>query len=302
MAKASRPTPATELVPVQSIIPEPQPGDGAITILPDGSFRMVLRVGSVNFDMTSRYERAAIVQNFGALIESLDLDMPLQIVSIPKQLDTKNYSRQFYATINDQRAVPTRRVLARAHVEFFDQQVVQQNILQRNLYVVVPYKGMSGPVTESFSDQMPFMGIIGALAPQVKKKLTKYTPSFDEIQMARGELDDRVAMIESGLSAIGIRVIQRLDMSELMSLLYESFHPGLAERQRHTGGDDFFGGNSPGQLPSGPSPRRPDSDDDDFSDGTGVPRRRRPGGGNGGAIAELPAGSSEPYDNFGGEW
>lgn len=292
MAKDPRPTPATELVPVQSIIPEPRPGDGAIAILNDGSFRMVLMVGSVNFDMTSRYERAGIVQNFGALIESLDLDLPLQIVSVPKQLDTKNYSRQFYPTINDPRGVPTRRVLARAHVEFFDNQVQQQNILQRNLYVVVPYKGMSGPITDSFSDQMPFMGIIGALAPQVKRKFTRYTPSFDEVQMARGELDDRVSMIESGLYGIGIKIVHRLDMSELMSLLYESFHPGLAERQRHNPGDDYLGGAAVGQLPP------PPSDDDGFG-GVGVPRRRRPGGGSGGAMAELPAGSD---DTTGGEW
>lgn len=289
MAKEQKPTPATELVPVQSIIPEQQPGDGAIAILRDGSFRMVLRVGSVNFDMTTRYERGGIVQNFGALIESLDLDLPLQIVSVPKLLDTRNYTRQFYSTINDPQAVPTRRVLARAHVEFFEHQVTQQNILQRNLYVVVPYKGMNGPISDSLSDQLPFMGIIGALTPQMKKKFTRHTPTFEEVQMARGALDDRVALIESGLYGIGIRVVHRLGMSDLMSLLYESFHPGLAERQRHNPGDDYLGGASVGELP-------PPTGGD--LGGSSVPRRRRPGGDSGGAMAALPSGN----DEIGGEW
>lgn len=309
--KNHNPASASDLVPVTAIIPETHDGGGAVVILNDGSYRMILATGSVNFDHTSRYEKAGIVGSFQALVDSLDIDEPIQIVSVPRQLDVNNYVSQFMPTLNDPQAPQSRKALARAHMDFYTEQARSLHLLQRNLYVVVPYKGPSGPVTESLSDQMPFMGIFGALAPNVTKKFVKHNPTPAEIEMARHHLEDRVSMIESGLMQIGIRVVHRLGVDEVMQLLYEAFHPGLAERQRMSGGDFFriapaLPPAPPREIappPAGATEHEDDDDDDDFYGFGGTPvasrplppddagsgsvrRRRRPGGG---AAASLPA-------------
>lgn len=219
---------AAELVPVQFVVHEGESGEGALIVLRDGSFRMLLRCGAVNFEMKSQNERTAIVGGFADLVDTLAVETPIQIVSHPRQLDTEAYANQYTNTIDDERLPARLRALANAHVQHFEQTVKMQNLLNRELYVVIPFKGKIGPVTETLTDQFPFASLFRVLTSSVEKKLNAKTPTPNEIAIAQQQLDLLADTVEQGLRQIGIENIRRLGEEEVQRLLEECFHPQMS--------------------------------------------------------------------------
>src|ERR1039458_10131240 len=129
--------PSVDLVPVGAVLPEERPGDGAMLVMKNGSFRMIIHCGAVNFDMKSPPEQAAITYAFGALVNSLAVDNPLQIVAHSKRLDVDAYARQYAGRLSSENTPPQIRRLIRAHTEHFEEHVKQNNLLQREFYVVL---------------------------------------------------------------------------------------------------------------------------------------------------------------------
>lgn len=219
-----------ELVPVARVVAERYAGEGALLVLQDGSFRMIIRTGAVNFDMKVSDERAGIVSVFGSLLNSLEPSFPIQIVVHSKQLDTDAYARQFRRFTSNEKMHPRLRELCQNHLAYFDDTVKQQNLLNREFYVVLPLKGV-GPVTQTVSDQIPFAGLVKALFGSAEKRIMRREVDPGEIAAARDKLSVRADEVCSRLSAAGIPA-HRLGYDEVTQLLYESYHPGLSERQR----------------------------------------------------------------------
>lgn len=221
---------ATDIVPVQALIPETQEGEGALAVMRDATFRLLIRTGAVNFDMKSPAERAGVVAAFGDLLDSLSPETPIQIVQHSKSLDSTAYSRQFTNYIQGNRLPARLRQLAIGHVEHFQEMAKSQNLLSRELYVVLTSKGASAPVTDSMRDQMPLGHIFRSLGRAASDQANWRQPTAQEIQAARHDLSLRGDEMEARLTQIGVWT-HRLDEAALRNLLNELFNPRRAERQ-----------------------------------------------------------------------
>jgi hypothetical protein len=224
-----------ELVPVQAVLPERRDGEGALVIMRDGSFRLLLKASTVNFEMKSPAEQQGITYAFGELADSLDTSCPIQIVSHAKQLDTDAYVRQFDRRLSDPNVPQAMRRLMQAHIEYFESTVKTQNLQQREVYIVIPYRGV-GPsnVTASVFDQIPFSGLFRKFFENAERRLVEYTPSDEEISLAWQTLDQRSEEIIARLAQMQVRA-RRLGEEEIRNLLYELYHPGLAQVQKDAG-------------------------------------------------------------------
>jgi hypothetical protein len=246
---------SSELVPVRAVLPAQRPEAGAVLVMRDGSFRMIIRSGAVNFDMKSPAEQGGLTFAFGELVNSLEVDFPLQIVSHSKLLDIDAYVRQYEQRLANERTPPQIRRLIQAHKEHFENQVKTNKLLQREIYVVVPWKGTDGPVEKSITDDIPFAGLLKVVTRNLERKLTQRAPTDLEIATARQQLELRSDQVLERLEQMGIWG-RRLDEDEVRRLLYSLYHPSLSERQADPGydtGGQLFGGFSAESLPE---PRR----------------------------------------------
>lgn len=240
MAGSNEPTrfgSAAALVPVHSIIPEREHGDGAILVMRDGSFRMIVQTSSVNFDMKSEAERTSLTMAFGALVDSLEVDFPIQIVSHSQPVDTDAYAAQFEPRLNNDRTPPQIKRLIESHRRHFEETVKRNKMYLREIYVVIPYKGVQGPLESGVLDQIPGASIVRALGRKMDDKHIDHKPSDMEIAGARQTLEIRSSQILARLYQIGLDA-HRLDADEVRRLLYRLYHPSLSERQRDPGFED----------------------------------------------------------------
>jgi len=238
------------LVPIHSIIPEREHGDGAILVMRDGSFRMVVQTSSVNFDMKSEAERTSLTMAFGALVDSLEVDFPIQIVSHSQPVDTDAYAAQFESRLNNDRTPPQIKEMIRAHLAHFQETVKHTKMYLREIYVVIPFKGTQGPLESGVLDQIPGASIVRALGRKMDDRID-HKPTDMEITAARQTLEIRSNQILARLYQIGLDA-HRLDADEVRRLLYRLYHPSLSERQRDPGFEDseMFAGFSAPPLPA----------------------------------------------------
>lgn len=243
------------LVPVHSVIPEQKPGEGAILVMRDSSYRMILRVGAVNFDMKSPMEKGGLTFGFGSLVNSLEVGFSIEIVSHSKVLDIENYVRQFDARLGNRNTPEPIKQMIRAHIQHFREQVQTNNILTRELFIVVPWKGVM-TTKKSTVDEVPFAGMLKAIASNVEEKMKLEHPPTDlDVATARQQLEIRSHQVIGRLSSMGIWG-RRLNEDDVRKLLYSLFHPGLSERQRDPGvdsADSLLGGFSAEGIPRLPA-------------------------------------------------
>lgn len=225
-----------DLVPVWRVLPEYADGAGALLVMRDGSFRMILRVGSVNFDMKSDTEKAGISNAFGQMLNSLQPGTGMQIFLHSKRLDSGAYMRQFEARLADPNLPPALRQIIEDRLRHFEYQVLSNNLLKRDFYIVLPHEGAYDPVGERLTDNIPGAAIFNAFLRIGAKKVEglgeMHIDPLD-IDVARQQLDLRAQQITGFLEQLGIRS-ERLGAEEVRTLFYELYHPGLAERQKIT--------------------------------------------------------------------
>lgn len=243
---------AKTLVPVFSLIPEKAPEMGAVLIMKDGSYRMIIRTGAVNFDMKSGREQGGLTYAFGALVNSLEVDFPIEIISRSKMLDIDAYVRQYEPRLqNDRTPAAIRRMIA-DHKQHFEQTVKTNKLLQRELYIAVPWKGVQGPLSKSFADEVPLAPLFKAVSRKAEEKMmADHKPSDLDISTARQQLEVRTDRVIGRMTQMGIWA-RRLSEEDVRRLLYSIYHPSLAERQSDPGldtGGSLLGGFSAQGLP-----------------------------------------------------
>lgn len=244
MSKTDRLESSHDLVPVRKILPEQNQGQGAVLLMKDGAFRMILRTGAVNFDMKNPMEQRGLTHAFGALVNSLEVNFPLQIVSRSKTINVEDYTNQFTHRLqNDHTPLPIKQLIE-THIKHFKTQIKSNKIMQRELLVVIPWKGVRGPITKGTSDEIPFAGLVKSFSRKVERSQTNYKPSDLEINAAKNQLDIRSSQVMGRLNSMGVWSY-RLGQEEVRKLLYSLYHPALSDRQRDPGFD------SDGLLPGG---------------------------------------------------
>ena len=196
--------------------------DGVV-IMNDGSFRSVVMVKSINFDLMSQEEQEAIEYSYQGFLNSLYF--PIQIFVRSQRIDLKPYIEGLDKLRQSEENMLL-SMLMEDYINYIEVIGEQANIMDKNMYVVIPFfltDTLEGALTQSKS----FFTGVGKL---FSKKTERVVIDDTALQKAKTELRNRVQAAMSGLLQCGVQGLP-LDTQELIELYYDSYNPDTATRQ-----------------------------------------------------------------------
>jgi hypothetical protein len=200
-----------DFVPIQEI------RDGVV-VLKDGGMRAIILATSLNFALKSGDEQSAILLQFQNFLNSLDFSIQIFVQS--KKLDIRPYIALLEDRYKEQ-VTELMKIQVREYIEFIKTFVESTNIMSKSFFVVIPY---DPPILSNKKN--PLSGIFGGK----KKGASGAAASLDQqFQEYKGQLEQRVAVVEQGLVRCGIRTAE-LGTEEVVELFYKLFNPGETEK------------------------------------------------------------------------
>ena len=194
-----------EFVPIQEI------QDG-IVVLKDGGLRTVLMASSVNISLKSEDEQNAIIMQFQNFLNTLDFSLQISIQS--RKYDVTSYLATLEEKLKNQ-TEPLLKVQTQEYMQFIQNFSDEVNIMAKRFFVVVPYT----PAVLASSG-----GLLEKILPSSKNNKNKK----EEFELYRSQLEQRVALVQQGLSRVGVRTVA-LKTDEEVELFYKVFNPGDGE-------------------------------------------------------------------------
>jgi len=185
-------------------------------IMRDNSLRSVLMVSSINFALKNEDEQNAII---GAYVNFLNnLSFPLQIVIQSRELNIEGYLNDLSKREKEQTNELLRAQTAE-YVEYVKDLISMGKIMNKRFYVVIPYDPISDKKKNFFSRMTDIFNPISFI--KMKE---------DRFQNLKKELDTRIDSVISGLSSIGLSVVE-LDTESLIELFYNTYNPVISANQ-----------------------------------------------------------------------
>lgn len=164
-----------------------------ILVLSDNSYRSVLSVSSLNFELRSDEEQDVLIDNFQSFLNSLTT--PLQILIRIRELDIEKYLENIQASRIDETEEIYKDQLK--HYSSFIRKLISGNkILSRKFYVVIPYDNKA----------------------------------INEFYIAKEQLLLEQEIIIKGLEKIGMSARQ-ISGLEILDLFYSFYKPDQAKSQ-----------------------------------------------------------------------
>ena len=194
-----------EFVPIENI------RDG-IVIVKDGGMRAIVLASSLNFSLKAEDEKTAILAQFQDFVNSLDFS--IQIFMQSRKLDIRPY----LALLENQKKGQTNSLMKmqiQEYVGFIKAFTENTNIMKKSFFVVIPY---THAILRSKSGG--FMN---------SNKNSDKTADNEDFVEQRTQLEQRVSVVEQGLTRCGVRVA-RLGTEEIIELFYKIFNPGDTEK------------------------------------------------------------------------
>jgi hypothetical protein len=188
----------------QDIVPVKEVRDG-VAILRDGGMRAVLMVSAINFALKSADEQQAVVLQFQNFLNSVNFAMQICVQS--RRLDIRPYAATLEAREREQ-TNDLMKIQIREYANFVRRFTELNNIMTKSFFVVVPYSP----------------SIVGNFASKEGGKSEQ-----DRFEEHRTQLDQRLGVVQSGLTRCGLRTVQ-LGTEEVVELFYRLFNPGDVEQ------------------------------------------------------------------------
>ncbi len=194
-----------------------------IVIMNDGSFRCVVMVKSINFDLMSGQEQEAVEYSYQGFLNSLYF--PIQIFVRSQKVDLQPYIEKLdkIRTEHDNMLLA---LLMEDYIGYIDALSQQTNIMDKKFYVIIPFFPLAD-VKQTLSQSKNFFGGIGSLFSSKEQHITIHEA---DLENAKSELRNRVQSVLSGLLQCSIQGLP-LDTQELIELYYDTYNPDTATRQ-----------------------------------------------------------------------
>lgn len=167
--------------------------EDSILILPNDEYRVIIETSSINFHLMSEDEQDAVVDIYRAFLNSLSF--PVQIVQKVRALDLDDYLEGFESKRKNETAKIYKQQIS-SYIKYVKSLVKTNKILSRQFYIVIPY----------------------------------HTKNKENIEVAREQLANRLAIVEKGLGNVGIKT-RLLNSLELLDLFYSSYNAADAKQQ-----------------------------------------------------------------------
>ena len=195
-----------------------------IVIMNDGSFRSVIMVKSINFDLMSPQEQEAVEYSYQGFLNSLYF--PIQIFIRSQRVDLQPYIEKLdkIRTEHDNMLLA---LLMEDYITYIDQLSQQTNIMDKKFYVVVPFFPVDDIQKALSQSKNFFTGIAGLF----NNKEQHVTINEADLEKAKTELRNRVQAVLEGLLQCSIQGLP-LDTQELIELYYDTYNPDTATRQQ----------------------------------------------------------------------
>jgi len=195
-----------------------------IVIMNDGSFRAVVMVKSINFDLMSPQEQESTEYAYQGFLNSLYF--PIQVFVRSQRVDLQPYIDKLdkIRTEHDNMLLA---LLMDDYIGYIDQLAVQTNIMDKKFYIVVPYF----PVVDVQKALTQSKNFFSGMIELFNKKEDHVVVNEADLAKAKEELRNRVQAVLGGLQQCGIQGLP-LDTQELIELYYDTYNPDTATRQQ----------------------------------------------------------------------
>jgi hypothetical protein len=198
----------------QEFVPIKEVRDG-IVVLKDGGLRAIVLANSVNLSLKSSDEQQATILQFQNFLNTLDFSVQISIQS--RRLDIRPYLLLLEDRMKVQNE-PLLKLQTKEYIEFIRSFTESVSIMTKNFFVVVPYTHVNiGPKS----------GIFKNLFSSKNKKEEEIANQLD-FEEKRSQLEQRVSVIQQGLSRCGIKSAQ-LGTEEVVEVFFKVFNPGELE-------------------------------------------------------------------------
>jgi len=217
------PPPKTNPNSTQNTLQIAEIRDG-IVIMNDGSFRSVVMVKSINFDLMSPQEQESVEYAFQGFLNSLYF--PIQIFLRSQRVDLQPYIAKLdkIRTEHDNMLLA---LLMEDYINYIDQLSQQTNIMDKKFYVVIPFFPVVD-VQKALTQSKNFLSGLGGL---FNNKEQHVVINEEDLEKAKTELRNRVQAVLQGLLQCGVQGLP-LDTQELIELYYDTYNPDTATRQQ----------------------------------------------------------------------
>jgi type IV secretory pathway VirB4 component len=202
-----------------------------IVIMNDGSFRSVVMVKSINFDLMSPQEREGVEYSYQGFLNSLYF--PIQIFLRSQRVDLRPYIEKL-DKIRSEHENMLLALLMEDYVTYIDALSQQTNIMDKRFYVVIPYFPVADIQKAITQSKSFFSGLAGLFNNKEQHVIINEA----DLTKAKDELRNRVQAVLGGLQQSGIQGLP-LDTQELIELYYDSYNPDTATRQQLKNFDDL---------------------------------------------------------------
>lgn len=195
-----------------------------IVIMNDGSFRSVVMVKSVNFDLMSQQEQEAVEYSYQGFLNSLYF--PVQIFVRSQRVDLQPYINKLdkIRTEHDNMLLA---MMMEDYIGYISQLSQQTNIMDKKFYIVIPFfphVDVQKAITQS-------KNFVTGLMTLFNSKEQHVVINEQDLEKAKAELKNRVQAVMQGLMQCNIQSLP-LDTQELIELYYDTYNPDTATRQQ----------------------------------------------------------------------
>jgi len=228
--KTRAPLPKKNPNSTQNVLEIAEIRDG-IVIMNDGTFRSVVMVEAINFDLMSAQERESVEYSYQGFLNSLYF--PIQIFIHSEQVDIGPYLERLDKIKNEQ----DNMLLALLMDDYINFMLIisqQTNIMNKNFYIVIPYSPLDELQQAITQSKNFFSGLVNIFNP-AEKRVVIDEPTLEK---AKDELRNRAQSILIGLQQSGVKGLP-LDTQELIELYYNTYNPDTAVREGLKNFDDI---------------------------------------------------------------
>ncbi|MYB40356.1 hypothetical protein F4X86_03790 [Candidatus Saccharibacteria bacterium] len=204
--------------------------DGVV-ILKDGSFKAVVRVRAVNFDLMSQEERESVEYAYQGFLNSLYF--PIQISIQSRKVDAETYVKKIQASLKRQNNMLL-SVLMEDYLYFIEDLIDNTDIMNKDFFIVIPF------YNNEFTKEAATAASKNVLNRilNFNKKSNPVVVDEKTLDKARKELRYRIQAVVEGLRACGVQS-QPLGTQELIEMYYEFYNPETTLSQPLNNFDDM---------------------------------------------------------------
>jgi len=195
--------------------------EGGVIVLKNGSFRKILLVSGINFDLKSEEERNLIIFSYQEFLNSLSFS--IQEIIHSRKINIDGYLNQLKKLHKKESSSLLKNIIV-DYQDFVKEFVERNPIMSKTFFVVVPYD----PIFIPKLGKRVVKGLFGLFR---KKGAMKEDKSKDgQFEENKRQLDLRVDQVTAGLNRVGLRAVP-LSEDEVIELFYNFYNPALVEKK-----------------------------------------------------------------------